>query len=235
MKAVILILMFVLIAPAFAGEPVGQVGQSTVAQMKGAETAVVTTIFVEPNDIVRQGKIGWLNQHNFLCYSRSRHGDQVDFVRKGNFYKEMRVEQGRMHVINCGNLVYMLEVEIVQHVKSSAGEMGPSGPVGPQGPRGAQGPPGPPGPTTATPSVVYNNYNYTFSSMAMPSHQLGGTTAAIVISTGIGGIGFLPPSTISVTATGGTATAMAPTTNTISLNQQQQQQQQQNQSVAIDP
>ncbi|MCL5407461.1 MAG: hypothetical protein M1429_03130 [Patescibacteria group bacterium] len=81
---------------------------------------VKTTVFIEPDDIVRQGKVPWLNEHNFLAYShRSRgSGDQTDFIRAGNFAREVRIGSGgHMEVIKCGNRVLMLEVEIEQDIK----------------------------------------------------------------------------------------------------------------------
>lgn len=95
-------------------------GETVHASELGTNQSITTTVFVEPDDIVRQGKIPWLNKRNFIIYSRSRRGDQNDFVRKGNFDREVRVANGHMYVKKCGNVGLMLEVEVERSITTSS-------------------------------------------------------------------------------------------------------------------
>lgn len=227
---IVLILFAAATMAAVADVPAGR-----VCQPAKTTKIVKTTVFVEPADIVAQGRIEWLNDHNFLAYSRGKHGDQVDFVRKGNLDREVFVKCGVMRIRRCGNPIWQIQVEVDQLLPR--GERGNQGPSGPPGPPGSPGPPGPP---AAQPSIVVNNY--TFGSMATSSYQIGGMQAPIVTSTGLISATWWPGINVTNTATarggnasatGGNASASAPTTVAVDVSQQQQQQQQQQQDVGI--
>ena len=215
-------MVMMVVMSASADTPSGKVGASGAEAVAPAKETVTTTVFVEPDAIVEQGKVGWLNQHNFIAYSRGRKGEQVDVVRKGNFNREVEVKCGRMHVRRCGNPIWMIEVEVEQEIVCDRG------PQGPQGPPGSSGPPGPPGEPASTPTIIINNFN----TSTMASMQLGGCQPAIITTNQLVGMSWYPGIRISNANTN---------INTNSLlqwqlqQQQQAQQQQQEVGIQMDP
>ena len=131
-------LIFILIAVVTA-----IVGPALMAPAAADEPCAINPC--DPGDIIRQGKLGWLEGHEFNAVTKGVHGDQPCRVRRGNLKKEMCWKDENMYCRQCGNPVYRLDVFIplsevsLRSKNGDPGRDGKDGQPGPAGPAGRDG------------------------------------------------------------------------------------------------
>lgn len=219
MKIVVAIVMMaaVVAIAAVANEPIGQVSGDKDCGVSDNDTKYITLPVY--HDATARTEMELSARERYFLSTVPTTGGLREAV------KEMLLA-GVVHVPanKCGNYVPGSSVHYwsiyqawtgpakvaVPVIPGPQGERGERGPVGPRGPQGHPGPPGQ--------GTVINNYM--FNTVPVMSAQIGGASPPVVVSTGLGSMGWSPPTRISVSAsaTGGAGGSSIVTNNNSNAN-----------------
>jgi len=204
------LLMLILVLPAMAEQPAGQV----VGNYEPEQTTRYVTVPVYHDTTGRTDADLTERERHFLSTVPTT-GGLRDAVREMVLANVVHVPALKCGNYTPGDSVHYWSIYQAWTGKAKArvplvpGPRGERGEQGGQGPMGPQGPQGPAGQTVALPQTIINN----FAPAMWPSAQMLGPMAPMVVQTQLGGVAWVRPTRISVIATGGTGGSVGPITN----------------------